>query len=79
MGREEGSIDRLAETISRFKAVEQIVAVTDSEAFGERADHVVRLEKEAGEQKFRSKHEKALIFPVFFFNDALVILAGNKV
>lgn len=48
LGREDGSIDRLAEAISRLKAVEQIIAVTHSEAFAEKSEHVVRLEKEAG-------------------------------
>ena len=48
LGREDGSIDRLAEAISRFKAIEQIIAVTHSEAFAEKAEHVIRLEKEAG-------------------------------
>jgi len=48
LGREDGSIDRLAEAISRFKATEQIIAVTHSEAFAEKAEHVIRLEKEAG-------------------------------
>ncbi|MGQ9551662.1 MAG: hypothetical protein ACUVUE_04455 [Candidatus Bathycorpusculaceae bacterium] len=33
LGREDGSIDRLADAISRFKAIEQIIAVTHSEAF----------------------------------------------
>jgi len=51
LGREDGSIDRLAEAISRFKAIEQIIAVTHSEAFAEKAEHVIRLEKEAGESK----------------------------
>ena len=51
LGREDGSIDRLAEAISRFKAVEQIIAVTHSDAFAEKAEHVIRLEKEAGESK----------------------------
>jgi exonuclease SbcC len=51
LGREDGSIDRLAEAISRFKAVEQIIAVTHSEAFAEKAEHVIRLEKEAGASK----------------------------
>jgi exonuclease SbcC len=46
LGREDGSIDRLAEAISRFKAIEQIIAVTHSEAFAEKAEHVIRLEKE---------------------------------
>jgi exonuclease SbcC len=51
LGREDGSIDRLAEAISRFKAIEQIIAVTHSEAFAEKAEHVIRLEKEAGISK----------------------------
>ena len=52
LGREDGSIDRLAEAISRFKAIEQIIAVTHSEAFTEKAEHVIILEKEAGISKF---------------------------
>jgi len=48
LGREDGSIDRLAEAISRLKAIEQIIAVTHSDAFAEKAEHVIRLEKEAG-------------------------------
>jgi exonuclease SbcC len=51
LGREDGSIDRLAEAISRFKAIEQTIAVTHSEAFAEKAEHVIRLEKEAGASK----------------------------
>jgi len=51
LGREDGSIDRLAEAISRFKAIEQIIAVTHSEAFAEKAEHVLTLEKEAGISK----------------------------
>ena len=51
LGREDGSIDRLAEAISRLKAIEQIVAVTHSEAFAEKAEHVIRVEKEAGASK----------------------------
>ena len=34
-----------------MKAIEQIIAVTHSEGFAEKADHVVRLEKEAGTSK----------------------------
>jgi exonuclease SbcC len=45
LGREDGSIDRLAESLSRLKTVEQIIAVTHSEGFAEKADHVIRLEK----------------------------------
>ena len=51
LGSEDGSIDRLAEAISRFKAIEQIIAVTHSEAFAEKAEHVIMLEKEAGISK----------------------------
>jgi DNA repair protein SbcC/Rad50 len=51
LGSEDGSIERLAEAISRFKAIEQIIAVTHSEAFAAKADHVVTLEKEAGASK----------------------------
>jgi exonuclease SbcC len=51
LGREDGSIDRLAEAISRLRAIEQIIAVTHSEAFAEKAEHVIRLEKEAGISK----------------------------
>jgi exonuclease SbcC len=51
LGREDGSIERLAEAISRFKAIEQIIAVTHSEAFAEKAEHVIALEKDAGISK----------------------------
>lgn len=51
LGTEDGSITRLAEAISRFKAIEQIIAVTHSEDFAEKASHVVVLEKEAGVSK----------------------------
>jgi len=51
LGREDGSVDRLAEAISRLKAIEQIIAVTHSEAFAEKAEHVIRVEKEAGISK----------------------------
>ena len=51
LGSEDGSIERLAEAISRFKAIEQIIAVTHSEAFAGKAEHVVTLEKEAGISK----------------------------
>jgi DNA repair protein SbcC/Rad50 len=46
LGSEDGSIERLAEAISRFKAIEQIIAVTHSEAFASKAEHVINLEKE---------------------------------
>ena len=51
LGREDGSIDRLAEAISRLKAIEQIIDVTHNEAFAEKAEHVIRFEKEAGVSK----------------------------
>jgi DNA repair protein SbcC/Rad50 len=51
LGSEDGSIERLAEAISRFKAIEQIISVTHSEAFAAKADHVIVLEKEAAVSK----------------------------
>jgi exonuclease SbcC len=51
LGSEDGSIERLADAISRFKAIEQIIAVTHSEAFAAKAEHVVVLEKEASISK----------------------------
>ena len=51
LGREDGSIEHLAEAISQFKAIEQIIAVTHSEVFAEKAEHVITLEKEAGISK----------------------------
>jgi DNA repair protein SbcC/Rad50 len=51
LGSEDGSIERLAEAISRFKAIEQIIAVTHSEVFADKAEHVITLEKEAGISK----------------------------
>lgn len=48
LGREDGSIDRLAEMLSRLKSIEQIIAVTHSEAFAEKANHVIRVEKREG-------------------------------
>ena len=56
LGREDGSVDRLAEAVSRLKAIEQIIAVTHNESFAEKADHVIRIEKEAGaSQIFKEK------------------------
>ncbi len=46
LGREDRSVDRLAEAIARMRSIEQIIAVTHNEAFAEKAAHVVRLEKE---------------------------------
>ena len=51
LGREDGSIERLAESIGRLKVIEQIIAVTHSEAFAEKAEHVIRLTKENGESR----------------------------
>ena len=51
LGSEDGSVDRLAEAVSRLRAIEQIIAVTHSEAFAEKAEHVIRVEKEAGASK----------------------------
>jgi exonuclease SbcC len=57
LGSEDGSIERLAGAISRFKAIEQIIAVTHSEAFAEKGEHVVILEKEAGISKISIERE----------------------
>lgn len=46
LGREDGSIDRLAESIARLKTVEQVIAVTHSEAFAEKAEHVIHFGKQ---------------------------------
>jgi DNA repair exonuclease SbcCD ATPase subunit len=43
----------LAEAISRLKAIEQIIAVTHNEAFAEKAEHVIRIEKVAGASKIQ--------------------------
>ncbi|MCK4477488.1 SMC family ATPase, partial [Candidatus Bathyarchaeota archaeon] len=51
LGREDRSVDRLAEAIARLKAIEQIIAVTHNEAFAEKAEHIIRLEKEADVSK----------------------------
>jgi DNA repair protein SbcC/Rad50 len=48
LGREDGSVERLAEAVSRLKAIEQIIAVTHNEAFAEKAEHAVRVEKVEG-------------------------------
>jgi exonuclease SbcC len=51
LGREDGSVERLAEAVSRLKAIEQIIAVTHNESFAEKADHIIHIEKEAGASK----------------------------
>ncbi|MEM3088388.1 MAG: hypothetical protein QXP20_04670, partial [Candidatus Bathyarchaeia archaeon] len=48
LGTEDGSIGRLADAISHLKSVEQIIAVTHSEDFANRAEHLIRVKKEAG-------------------------------
>jgi len=48
LGREDGSVDRLAEAVSRLKTIEQIIAVTHNESFAEKAEHVIRIQKENG-------------------------------
>ena len=58
LGSEDGSIERLADAISQFKAIEQIVAVTHSEAFAAKADHVVILKKRQESAKSLSSAEK---------------------
>ena len=51
LGREDGSVERLAESVSRLRSIEQIIAVTHNETFAEKADHVIRIQKENGESK----------------------------
>jgi len=51
LGSEDGSIERLADAIGKFKAIEQIIAVTHSEAFAATADHVISIDKEANTSK----------------------------
>jgi len=51
LGSEDGSIERLAEAVSRLKAIEQIISVTHSEVFADKAEHVIALEKEVGISK----------------------------
>jgi DNA repair protein SbcC/Rad50 len=48
LGREDGSVERLAEAVSRLKAIEQIIAVTHNESFAEKAEHIIRIQKESG-------------------------------
>ena len=55
LGREDLSIDRLADAISRLRGVGQIIAVSHSEAFAERADHVIRIEKVDNESRVRTE------------------------
>ena len=51
LGREDGSVERLAEAVSRLKAIEQIIAVTHNESFAEKAENVIRIQKESGASK----------------------------
>ncbi len=48
LGPEDGSIDRLADAISNLKNIEQIITVTHSEEFAEKAEHIVRIKKTYG-------------------------------
>jgi len=48
LGTEDGSIGRLADAISHLRSVEQIIAVTHSEDFASRSEHLIRVRKEAG-------------------------------
>jgi len=48
LGPEDGSIDRLADAISNLKNIEQIITVTHSEEFAEKAEHIIRVKKETG-------------------------------
>jgi len=48
LGTEDGSIGRLADAISHLRSVEQIIAVTHSEDFASRSEHLIRVKKEAG-------------------------------
>jgi exonuclease SbcC len=51
LGNEDGSIEHLAEAISKLRTIEQIIAVTHNETFADKATHVITLEKEAGISK----------------------------
>ena len=51
LGQEDGSVDRLAEAISRLNSIEQIIAVTHNESFAEKAEHVIRIEKQNEESQ----------------------------
>ncbi|MEJ2271895.1 MAG: hypothetical protein P8X91_05340 [Candidatus Bathyarchaeota archaeon] len=51
LGREDGSVERLADAINRLKAIEQIIAVTHNETFAEKAEYVIRIEKQTGKSK----------------------------
>ncbi|RLI13502.1 hypothetical protein DRO33_01290 [Candidatus Bathyarchaeota archaeon] len=55
LGREDLSIDRLADALSRLRVVRQIIAVSHSEAFAERADKVIRIEKVDNESRVRTE------------------------
>jgi hypothetical protein len=51
LGTEDGSMDRLARALLRFKAIEQTIPVTHNEPFAEKAEHMIRLEEEADKSK----------------------------
>jgi exonuclease SbcC len=48
LGPEDSSISRLAEAIAKLRGLEQIIAVTHSEDFAEKAEHLMRVRREAG-------------------------------
>ena len=51
LGSEDGSIEHLADAISKLRTIEQIIAVTHSETFADKATHVITLEKDSGISK----------------------------
>jgi exonuclease SbcC len=51
LGNEDGSIEHLAEAISKLRTIEQIIAVTHSETFADKAIHVITIEKEVNISK----------------------------
>ncbi len=55
LGREDLSIDKLADAIARLRVVEQVIAVSHSEAFAERANHVIRVEKADNVSRVRTE------------------------
>ena len=55
LGREDMSIDKMADALARLRAVEQVIAVTHSEAFAEKAEHVIRVEKVDNESRVRAE------------------------
>ena len=60
LGREDLSIDKMVDALSRLKTVEQVIAVTHSEAFAEKADHVIRVEKSDNISRVRAETRPGL-------------------